>query len=154
VTLAGLASVTVFETASCGALFDGDTYRIWKDFSLDSAVRDPQAPDGSPERRLHGHTFTLRLVLRAPLDAILGWTVDFGDVKTLFDPLFRRLDHQPLHELAGLEGRADTPALAAWIHAAARADLPALCATELYQTTDCGAIAGDVSAVPLLPPGT
>ena len=35
----GLASVKVYETASCGAQYDGATHRIWKDFHLDSALR-------------------------------------------------------------------------------------------------------------------
>jgi len=26
----------------------------------------------------------------------MGWTVDFGDVKELFDPIFKRIDHHPL----------------------------------------------------------
>jgi 6-pyruvoyl-tetrahydropterin synthase len=56
-------------------------YRVWKAFTLDSAVRLRHAPEGDARRRIHGHTFTLRLHLKAPLDQVMGWTVDFGDVK-------------------------------------------------------------------------
>jgi 6-pyruvoyltetrahydropterin/6-carboxytetrahydropterin synthase len=142
-----LAAVTVFETASCGASHDGADYRIWKDFFLDSAVRLQRAPAGHRLAGVHGHSFRLRLHLRAPLDRVLGWTMDFGDVKTLFDPVFDALDHRPLHELAGLDD-ADTGSLAAWAFERVRRELPALAGIELEQTPGCGAI---VSADPGLP---
>jgi 6-pyruvoyltetrahydropterin/6-carboxytetrahydropterin synthase len=140
--LPALAWVTVYETASCGAVFDGRHYRIWKELTLDSAVRLRRAPDGHALRRLHGHTYTLRLHLSAPLDAVLGWAVDFGDVKALFDPIFRELDHQPLHELADRAGLpdGDTATLAAWVLQRARAALPALDRVDLHETAGCGAI--------------
>jgi len=148
-TLPGLARVTVFETASCGASFDGRDYRIWKDFTLDSAVRLRRAPPGDRRGALHGHTFRLRLVLRAPLDALLGWTLDFGDVKERFSPVFAALDHQPLQELAGLDD-TDCASVAGWILRSARARLPQLDQVELHETAGCGALLGGAGG-PLLP---
>lgn len=143
-----LQRVTVHETGSCGASFDGRDYRIWKDFHLDSAVRLRRAPQGSREGRVHGHTFRLRLHLQAPLDAVLGWTLDFGDVKAIFAPTFEALDHQPLHEMAGLED-ADTGTLAAWVFETARSQLPALSCVELHETPGCGAVVlAQTDAVP------
>jgi 6-pyruvoyltetrahydropterin/6-carboxytetrahydropterin synthase len=137
--LPALERVAVFETGSCGASFDGFEYRIWKDFDLDSAVRLRRAPPGSRAGGVHGHTFRLRLHLRAPLDAVCGWTMDFGDVKEIFAPVFEALDHRPLHEIAGLED-ADTGSLAAWIFATTTWRLPALSAVELHETPGCGAV--------------
>jgi 6-pyruvoyltetrahydropterin/6-carboxytetrahydropterin synthase len=146
--LPALTQVTVFETASCGARFDGSQYRIWKDFTLDSAVQLQRAPDGSAQRRLHGHTYTLRLHLSAPLDQVMGWTVDFGDVKEIFKPIFDALDHRPLYEMAGMAGLADcdTASMAAWILQQARAQLPQLDRVDLFETRGCGAL---VSMVPV-----
>lgn len=135
-----LSWVTVFETASCGASHDGQHYRIWKEMTLDSAVRLRHAPEHSPLQRLHGHTFTLRLHLCAPLDEVMGWTVDFGDVKRLFDPIFKALDHRPLHELAGLPD-CDCASLARWVLGQARSELPALNRVDLHETPGCGAVA-------------
>lgn len=137
--LPSLSRVTVYETASCGASFDGWQYRIWKDLTLDSARRLRRAPEGSAHRGLHGHTYTLRLHLCAPLDQVMGWTVDFGDVKQLFNPLFQALDHRPLHEIADLED-CDTASLARWILAKARPDLPQLDRVDLFETQGCGAL--------------
>ena len=134
-----LSWVTVFETSQCGASFDGASYRIWKEVTLDSALCLPQAPEGDLRRRVHGHTYTLRLHLSAPLDQVMGWTVDFGDVKTLFDPIFKAIDHRPLHEIADL-GQADVGSLARWIRARAEPELPQLNRIDLYETRGCGAI--------------
>lgn len=134
------ASVSVYETASCGACFDGGSHRIWKDFGFDSAVRLAQAPEGDALARLHGHTFGLRLHLAAPLDRVLGWAVDFGDVKELFAPVVAALDHRPLHEIGGLDG-GDPAAVARWSLAEARRRLPQVCRVDLWRTPGCGVLA-------------
>ena len=134
-----LSWVTVYETATCGAHFDGRRYRIWKELSLDSSLRLTRAPTGDPRRRIHGHTYTLRLHLSAPLDQVRGWTIDFGDVKEIFSPIFLKLDHQPLHELAGVED-TDTASLVRWIKAQASANLPQIDRIDLFETRGCGAI--------------
>lgn len=139
-TLRDLSRITVFETASCGAHFDGTRYRIWKDMTLDSAVQLKSAPHGSPLRRLHGHTYTLRLQLEGAPDAVTGWLMDFGDVKRRFDPVFQMLDHQALHEIFDIR-RADTASLAAWIFDKGQASLPELAQIELYETEGCGVVA-------------
>jgi len=136
-TLPTLAGVTVFETASCGAHFDGTGWRIWKDFSFDSASLLRHAPADDARAQLHGHTYLLRLHLHAPLVPRMGWAVDFGDVKTLFTPVFNAVDHRPLHEIAGLED-GDTATLAAWIHAHGKERLPQLERVDLHETRGCG----------------
>jgi len=145
-----LGWVRVYETASCGANFDGSNYRIWKEFRLDSAVRLAHAPAGDARRGVHGHTFVLRLHLHAPLDALLGWTIDYGDVKSRFDPVFRDLDHHPLHERAELAD-ADGASLARWIRARAGALLPQLERLDLYQSPGCGVILNWGDAGPVVP---
>lgn len=145
-----LSCVTVFETGSCGANFDGHNYRIWKDFSLDSAVQIKRAPSGDPLRGIHGHTYLLRLHLNAPLDAVLGWTVDFGDVKLLFDPIFKMLDHQPLYEITDLDD-SDTASVAEWIYQIAKRDLPEIVRVDLYETEGCGSIRAEDVGQPALP---
>ena len=136
--LTGLATVTVYETGSCGAVFDGVLHRIWKQMTLDAAVQLRHAPDGSRLRRLHGHTYTLRLHLAAPLDELLGWAVDFGDVKSAFNPIFQQLDHQPVHQIADLAD-GDTASIADWIMERARLQLPQLDRVDLFETPGCGA---------------
>jgi 6-pyruvoyltetrahydropterin/6-carboxytetrahydropterin synthase len=137
--LPGLRRVTVFETATCGAHYDGQGFRIWKDLGFDSAVRLHNAPERDPRRSVHGHSYRLRLHLAAPLDQVLGWTIDFGDVKEVFAPVFARLDHHPLHELPGVAD-AGSAAIARWIRTEAAAGLPQIDRIDLYDTPGCGVI--------------
>jgi 6-pyruvoyltetrahydropterin/6-carboxytetrahydropterin synthase len=148
--LPGLTRVSVYETASCGASHDGQGFRIWKDFTLDSALQFKRAPAGSPLRRVHGCTYTLRLHLSAPLDEVMGWAVDFGDVKELFTPIFLALDHHPLHERADLAD-CDSATLAAWVLERARAQLPQADRVDLYETEGCGASVAQADDTALLP---
>lgn len=138
-----LSAITVFETGSCGAIYDGTQYRIWKDFTLDSAVRMGDAPASDPRHRVHGHTYTLRLNLTAPLDTVMGWTIDFGDVKTVFEPVFKTLDHHPLHEQPELATGAPA-SIARWVHRRVLAELPQLGSVEVHETDGCGVVFGDV----------
>jgi 6-pyruvoyltetrahydropterin/6-carboxytetrahydropterin synthase len=145
-----LSWVTVYETATCGAHFDGAHYRIWKELTFDSAVRLKHAPEGDGRSRVHGHTYTLRLHLNAPLDQVMGWTIDFGDVKEIFSPIFLKLDHKPLHEL--MSGSDATAAnLVRWVKAQATADLPQLDRVDLYETRGCGAVLSWGELGPALP---
>lgn len=68
-----------------------------------------------------------------------GWTVDFGDVKTQFDPIFKAIDHRPLYEIADLPD-GDALSLARWVLDKGRAALPELDRVDLYETRGCGAI--------------
>ena len=145
-----LSWVTVFETGSCGANFDGKNYRIWKDFTLDSAVRLKRVPAGAAEGGIHGHTFLLRLHLNAPLDTVLGWTIDFGDVKAIFDPVFKTLDHRPLYEFNELAD-GDTASIAGWVYETTRKRLPQLARVDLFETEGCGSIAAQDIDGPALP---
>ena len=145
-----LSWVTVYETASCGAHFDGKHYRIWKEMTLDSSLQLKRAPEGDKRRRIHGHTYTLRLHLHAPLDQVRGWTVDFGDVKELFNPIFKRLDHHPLHLVPDLAD-CDVASLAKWIRAQASPLLPELDRIDLYETRGCGVVLSWGELGPALP---
>ena len=148
--LPALSWVTVYETASCGATFDGSNYRIWKDFTIDSAVRHRHAPVSDLRHAIHGHTYTLRLHLSAPIDQLMGWTVDFGDVKTVFDPIFKSLDHHPLHEHAELAD-GDTTTIARWLHRTTQRELPQLIRVDLFESQGCGSLVGIDLTGPALP---
>jgi 6-pyruvoyltetrahydropterin/6-carboxytetrahydropterin synthase len=149
--LPSLSCVTVYETATAGCHYDGLHYRIWKEQRFESALRLVQAPEGDRRRRLHGHSYLLRLHLTAPLDEVLGWTIDYGDVKRLFKPVYERLDHQRLDELPRLR-HADPANLLLWLREEVAAGLPQLDRLDLHETLGCGAVLcwGELSpALPL-----
>lgn len=133
-TLPELSWVSVHETATAGCHYDGRAFRIWKETRFESALALPELAAG----RVHGHSYVARLHLTAPLDALLGWTIDYGDVRAAFTPVFRRLDHQLLnHTTVAEPGQA---ALLRWLRAECAPHLPALERIDLYDTPDTGAM--------------
>ena len=134
-----LSRVTVYETATAGCHYDGNRYRIWKERRFESALRLSHAPIADPRCRLHGHSYTLRLYLTAPLDEVMGWTVDYGEVKARFEPLYRQLDHHRLDQITGLQ-EPTLAELLRWMRERMAAVLPALDRIDLEQTPSCGAM--------------
>ena len=112
---------------------------LFKEFSFDSAHHLPNVPKDHKCARLHGHTFYVRVQLRGPLDPHLGWVQDFADIKAAFQPLFERLDHNYLNEVAGLENPTSEN-LAKWVWERLKPGLPLLSRVVVHETCTCGAI--------------
>jgi 6-pyruvoyltetrahydropterin/6-carboxytetrahydropterin synthase len=134
-----LSWVTVYETVTAGCHYDGKHYRIWKEQRFESALRLEQAPQGDKRRKLHGHSYLLRLHLTAELDPVMCWTVDYGDVKQLFKPIYESLDHHLLNELEGIQDTG-VANLTRWIRQQTGNQLPQLDRIDLFQTPGCGAV--------------
>ena len=116
---------------------------IFKAFTLESAHRLPNVPEGHKCARVHGHSFRVEIHVRGPLDPQLGWVMDFADVKAAFEPLFLQLDHRYLNDVPGLENPTSEH-LARWIWQRLQPALPQLCAVVVHETCTSGArYAGD-----------
>lgn len=133
-----LSWISVHETATAGCHFDGQDHRIFKEQRFEGAVRLVRAPDNDSGRRLHGHSYRLRLHVTAPVDTVRGWVMDYGDIKERFRPVYERLDHQLLNELPRLED-VDPASLVLWLREAVVADIPCLDRIDLEETPGCGA---------------
>lgn len=145
-----LSWVTVYETATAGCHYDGRHYRIWKERRFESALSLPQAPDGDSRQGLHGHSYLARLHLSAPLDDVMGWTVDYGDVKEAFEHAYRMLDHHRLDRIEGLE-TADSASVARWIRRQVEPALPQLDRIDLFEQPGCGCLLSWGGLGPALP---
>ena len=111
---------------------------IFKTFTLESAHRLPNVPDGHKCARVHGHSFRVEIHVSGPVDPHLGWVMDFADVKAAFDPLFQRLDHHYLNDVPGLENPTSEN-LARWIWSELRPRLPLLAGVVVHETCTSGA---------------
>lgn len=148
--LTSLSFVSVYETATAGCHYDGQNFRIWKDFRFESALKLSNAPTGDKRRLLHGHSYMLRLHICAPLDKILGWTIDYGDVKNQFKPILKLLDHDTLNELDQMQ----TPScagIAKWVGAQMQVPLAALDRIDCYERKGCGSVLSWANTGPALP---
>lgn len=110
---------------------------IWKEFSFDAAHLLPNVPEGHKCRRLHGHTYTVRVFVRGEPDDNVGWIIDFADIKEAFDPIRERLDHYYLNEIEGLENPT-AEMLARWIWQRLAPRLDGLCRIEIQETCTSG----------------
>jgi len=149
-SLSQLSWVTVYETTTAGCHFDGKHYRIWKEQRFESAMKLLRAPEGDKRRKLHGHSYLIRLHLMAPVDPVMGWTVDYGDVKQLFKPIYGALDHHQLDELKNVAD-SDPASICRWVREEFGGALPELDRIDLYQTPGCGAILSWGDQGPALP---
>lgn len=112
---------------------------IFKEFSFEAAHRLPNVPPGHKCARLHGHTFYVRIHVQGELEPRTGWVMDFGDIKRHFEPIYRRLDHYYLNDIAGLENPT-SEVLAMWIWQQLQPSLPQLCQVEIRETCTSGCI--------------
>jgi len=112
---------------------------IWKDFTFEAAHLLPGAPEGHKCRRLHGHSYRVRVWVRGEPDPAAGWIVDFADIKAACEPIRRELDHHYLNEIEGLENPT-AELLARWIWTRLTPRLPGLCRLEIDETCTSGCV--------------
>ena len=119
------------ENSSSGCHFNGLTHQIWTDIYFEAAVPALESSE------VLGHSYCCRLYLCSVMDEIMGWTIDYGDVKLKFDPVYKQLDHQFLGDLANIE-EASLERLVQWIKDKVISDIPLLKKVELYETPGSG----------------
>ncbi|MEO0341267.1 MAG: 6-carboxytetrahydropterin synthase QueD [Bacteroidota bacterium] len=119
---------------------------IFKDFTFDSAHFLPNVPDGHKCKRMHGHTYKVRICLKGDLDPHLGWVKDFGDIKNIWKPVELMLDHYLLNDIEGLDNPT-AELIAVWIWRKMQKDLPQLIRVEVFETpTSCAIYRGEFEA--------
>ena len=106
---------------------------ISKTFHIEAAHRLPNVPAGHKCSRLHGHSFRIEVHVSGPVDPRLGWVMDFADIASAFAPVFERIDHRCLNDVAGLENPTSEN-LARWIWGELKPRLPLLDHLVVHET--------------------
>ena len=110
---------------------------VWRDFRIEAAHYLPRLPEGHKCRRMHGHSFRVRVRVEAVPNERLGWVMDFADLRARFQPVFEALDHRLLNEVPGLENPTSEN-LARWIWERLRPELPELTEVSVRETCTTG----------------
>jgi len=113
--------------------------KIYKEFTFDSAHYLPNVEDGHPCKRMHGHTYRLKIWIKGKIDEEKGWLVDFGDIKKIIKPLVDSLDHRCLNDIEGLENPTSEN-LCVWIWKKIKPQIPGLYEVAIYETPSSGAV--------------
>ena len=112
---------------------------IFKEFTFEAAHFLPNVPDGHKCRRLHGHSYSVRIYVSGPIGDSSGWVMDFADIKQAFKPIYDQLDHYFLNEIPGLENPT-AENIARWIWQQLKPAIPALSAIEMKETCTSGCV--------------
>lgn len=104
-----------------------------KTFQFEAAHRLPHLPEGHKCARLHGHSFSVDVVVEGPVDPKLGWVMDYADISAAFKPIWNQLDHYYLNEIPGLENPTSEN-VAAWIWNQLKPVLPLLTRIVVAET--------------------
>jgi 6-pyruvoyltetrahydropterin/6-carboxytetrahydropterin synthase len=112
---------------------------LQKDFRFESAHHLPHVPADHKCRRLHGHSYRVTVTVRGEVDPVMGWLIDYGDIKEAVAPIRERLDHYYLNEIEGLENPT-SEVLAAWIWERLKPLLPCLHSLHVHETCESSCI--------------
>lgn len=112
---------------------------IFKEFTFESAHRLPNVPPEHKCARLHGHSYRIAIHVAGPVDAKMGWIVDFAELKEAFAPIHAQLDHHYLNEVIGLENPTSEN-IARWIWDRLKPTLPGLSQLVIHETCTSGCV--------------
>lgn len=112
---------------------------IFKEFTIEAAHWLPHVPEAHKCRRLHGHSFRIQVSVSGPVDAQLGWVMDFADIKSAWGLVHDQLDHRCLNDVKGLENPTSEN-LARWIWRALLPSLPQLSKVVVRETCTSGCV--------------
>ncbi len=107
-----------------------------KSFQFEAAHLLPFLPKNHKCRRLHGHSFSVEVVVAGECDPKLGWLMDYAEIPAAFKPIWEKLDHYYLNEIPGLENPT-SEVVAVWIWKKLKPKLPLL--TEVVVAEPCTA---------------
>ena len=92
---------------------------VFREFTFEAAHAIP------PYSNVHGHSFSVEVVMRGDPDPVYGWVESLTDIDPSVSHVQRLLDHKFLNEIDGLQ----IPSLenvAHWIWRQLEADIPCL----------------------------
>lgn len=112
---------------------------IYNVFHLECARRLPHLPAEHPCSRVHGHSFRVEVHCSGPLDAKLGWVLDFAEVEKAWAPVRAELDHRYLNDVSGLDNPT-SERMAMWIWDRLKPALPGLAKIIVQETATSGCI--------------
>jgi 6-pyruvoyltetrahydropterin/6-carboxytetrahydropterin synthase len=106
---------------------------LTKQFHFEAAHHLPTFPANHKCRRLHGHSFRFDVVVGGDVDPDQGYLIDYGEIKTVVEPIVARLDHYYLNELEGL-ANPTAENLAKWLWDQIQPRLAMVISIKVYET--------------------
>ena len=108
--------------------------RIYKEFHFDAAHFLPTAPEGHPNRRVHGHSFRAVIWLDGKVNKDTGLVRHFEQFQHEIERFHAEIDHHMLNEIDGLENPT-LENITMWLWKRMKPALPELCRIELHRAS-------------------
>lgn len=108
-----------------------------KEFTFEAAHFLPTFPEGHKCRRLHGHSFRIRVDVEGPVDEKQGYLIDYGQISRAIEPVCSMLDHYLLNDIAGLENPT-AENISRWIYHKLKPSLALLSGVHVFETCTTG----------------
>ena len=106
--------------------------QIYKEFRFEAAHYLPSAKPGSPNARVHGHSFRARVVIDGEPAADTGYIFHFDELAAAMHDTQEALDHRFLNEIEGL-GAPTLERIAMWIWNRLSNRVPGLSQVEVHR---------------------
>ena len=110
--------------------------RIYKEFQFEAAHFLPTAPAGSPNARVHGHSFRARVTIEGIPGADTVYVFHFDELAQTMAEARDALDHRLLNEVEGLEAPT-LERIAIWLWNRLQNRVPGLAEIEIARDS-CG----------------
>ena len=111
---------------------------IFRVFTIEAAHRLPNVPAGTSARACTAIRFASSCTLSGAVDPHTGWVMDFADVRAAFQPIYDRLDHHYLNEIAGPRESHQRESGALGLAARPSRVLPLLSKVVIHETCTSG----------------
>lgn len=102
--------------------------------SFDSAHFLPNVPDDHKCKRMHGHTYRVRMEFTGPIGESTGWVLDYDTFKKAWTPVKAAMDHRTLNDILP---NPTCELLAQYI---ASSMGPMVSRIEIRETVNCGVV--------------
>jgi 6-pyruvoyltetrahydropterin/6-carboxytetrahydropterin synthase len=107
-------------------------YTISKRFNFSASHIIEGLPEGHQCSQLHGHNYVVEVVLAAEQLDVVGFVVDYGELKPLKQIIDTELDHRHLNDV--LPGATTAETIARFLFDRARALWPQTVAVRVSET--------------------
>ena len=105
-----------------------------KTFTFDAAHALTTFPEGHKCRQMHGHSFTVDVVVEGEVPEETGYLIDYNELKKAIEPVREQLDHHVLNEIAGLQNPT-AERLSKWIWDRIKPAVPLLSCICVHETS-------------------
>ncbi len=108
--------------------------RIYKEFHFEAAHFLPSAAPGTPNSRVHGHSFRVRIEIEGEPNPATGYVLHFDDLEAALSEAREELDHRLLNEVEGL-GAPTLERISVWLWSRLSNRVPGLAEIEVARDT-------------------